>query len=118
MRIVIPYFLWGRSATSDIPAILGLGRFVGLCVSWRHLQRSLLHISNSMDALEAVRPSIFADITISAVEILSVYCMALNHLMCWKNSQIFGHCLLISQGSRRAHFFHEPNLYKEWLFIF
>ena len=29
---------------------------------------SLLHISDSMDALEAVRPSMFADITVSDVE--------------------------------------------------
>ena len=32
------YLLWGLSATSDIPAILGLERFMGLCVSWRHRQ--------------------------------------------------------------------------------
>ena len=38
MRIALPYLLWGRSATSDISAILALERFVGLCVSWRHRQ--------------------------------------------------------------------------------
>ena len=32
--------------------------------------RSLLQISDSMDALEAVIPSMFVDITVSAVEIL------------------------------------------------
>ena len=28
-------------------------------------------------------------------------------LVCWKNSHIFGHCVPILQGSRRAHFFHD-----------
>ena len=32
MRIALPYLVWGRSATSDIPAILGLERFVCVCV--------------------------------------------------------------------------------------
>ena len=31
MRIALAYLLWRRSATNDIPAILGLERFVGLC---------------------------------------------------------------------------------------
>ena len=56
MRIALPY-LCGRSTTSDIPAIFGLGRLVDRCVSWRHRQ-----------ALTAVRPSMFADITVRAVE--------------------------------------------------
>ena len=30
--------LLARAVTSDIPAILGLERFAGLCVSWRHRQ--------------------------------------------------------------------------------
>ena len=34
MRIALPYLLWGRSATSNITAILGLEMFVCLCVSW------------------------------------------------------------------------------------
>ena len=34
---------------------------------------SLSHISDSMDALESVRPSMFADITISAVERLWLF---------------------------------------------
>ena len=29
MRIALPYLLWGRTATSDIPAILGLEICVG-----------------------------------------------------------------------------------------
>ena len=33
----------------------------------------LLHISDSMDALEDVRPSVFADITVSAVEIIWLF---------------------------------------------
>ena len=75
MRIALPYLLWGRSPTSDIQAILGLEMCVGLCVSWRdrQWQRSLLHMSDSMDALEAVRPSMLADITVSAVERLWLF---------------------------------------------
>ena len=34
---------------------------------------TLLHMSDSMDALEAVRPSMFADITVSAVERLWLF---------------------------------------------
>ena len=34
---------------------------------------SLLHIFDSVDALEAVRPSMFADITVSAVERLWLF---------------------------------------------
>ena len=34
---------------------------------------SLSHISDSMDTLEAVRPSMFADITVSAVERLWLF---------------------------------------------
>ena len=48
------------------------------------------HISDSMDALEAVRPSMFADITVNR-KTLTVYCthrMVRSCLMCWKNSQI------------------------------
>ena len=75
MRIALPYLLWGRSATSDIPAIFGLERVVGLCISWRHrqLQRCFLHITDSIDDLEAVRPSMFGDITVSAVERLWLF---------------------------------------------
>ena len=55
----------GTCSYSDIPAILDIRRFVNLCVSWRHRhwQRFLLHISDSMDALEAVRSSMLADLT-------------------------------------------------------
>ena len=45
--------------------------------------RFLLHIPNSMDALEAVRPSLFADITISAIYFRRRMCY--SYLMCWKN---------------------------------
>ena len=69
---------------------------------------SLLHISDGMDALDALRPSMFADITVSAVERLTVYCRnrtVRSCLMCWKNSQIIKHCLIISQRSTNNQLF-------------
>ena len=64
MRIALPYLMWRRSAMSSIPVSFGLARCGDLRVDWRHKQWqcSLLHISDSVDALEAVRPSMFADI--------------------------------------------------------
>ena len=39
--------------------------------------------------------------------------MVRSCLMCWKNSQIIWHCLLISQGSRRAPFLYRTLSYKQ-----
>ena len=50
-----------------------------------------LALLDSMDALEAVRPSMFADITVSDIVRLWLFCrhcMVLSCLMCWNNSQI------------------------------
>ena len=66
----LPCLLCGRSATIAIPGIIGIAWSLALWVSWRHRQWQCLSLHNydSMDALLAVRPSMFADITISASE--------------------------------------------------
>ena len=70
----LPCLLCGHSAASAIPEILDLARSLALWVSWRHRQWQCLSLHNydSMDALLAVRPSMFTDITISASEELSL----------------------------------------------
>ena len=94
-----------RSATSDIPAIMGLW-VLGVCVFLvgTGIDNSLLYISHSMDAFEAVRDSMYADITVSAVKIF----LLLQTSYCFESFESFGHCFLILQGLRRAHFFHDP----------
>ena len=77
----LPCLLCGRSATSAIPGILGLSRFLALWISWRHRQWQSMHNFDSMDALLAVRPSMSADITISASEELSL-CTADIFMVC------------------------------------
>ena len=66
----LPCLLCGRSATSAMLGMLGLAWSLALWVSWRHRQWQCLslHNSDSMDALLAVRPSMFADITIRTSE--------------------------------------------------
>ena len=51
------------SATSAIPGIIGLVWSLDQCVSWRQRQCCSLYITDSMDALLAVRPSTFEDIS-------------------------------------------------------
>ena len=66
----LPCLLCGRSATSAIPGIIGLDWSLNRCVSWRQRQWQCcsLHITDSMDALLAVSPSTFADLTVIATE--------------------------------------------------
>ena len=56
MRIALPYLIWGGSAINVIPAIV-CPLDVVLCES---LEDTNTDISDIMDALDAVKPSMFA----------------------------------------------------------
>ena len=53
-----------------IPRILGVAFLAPLCVSWRHIhwQCCSLRKFDSMEALTADKPAMFAEITVSAIE--------------------------------------------------
>ena len=70
IKTELPCLLCGCSAASAIPGILGLAWSLNMCVSWRQRQCCSLHISDSMDALLAVRPSTFADITVNDTDMV------------------------------------------------
>ena len=73
-------------ATSVIPRILGLAWSLDRCISWRQRHCCSLHITDSMDALLAVRPSTFADITVIATEGPWLWTPDMVcKLMLWKN---------------------------------
>ena len=78
----LPCLLYGRSTTR----IVGLAWFLDRCVSWRQWQCYFLHISDSMDVFLTVRPSMFADITVSVTDGLWLWTTdMLCSFMLWKN---------------------------------
>ena len=84
--------MWGRLAMSVIPGIFGLldvvlCEFLGDTNSESALSCPILAF-DSMDALEAVRPSMLADITICAVERLLAVCCRHRMVWCCKNLHI------------------------------
>ena len=69
MRIALPYLCVDVQLLATFQLSLAVGDWwIGVFLGDKGNDNTLLHISDSMEALAAVRPSMFTDITVRSVE--------------------------------------------------